>query len=126
MSWYQKKHDAVTMLAVAIVLTCATIATAFNGLAILLAFIPLAIPAMLGLVIAWFLWAWTLIERGYLPSLTPRQAIVLVSVLVPPLIAILIAFSQQTAFDAAKVIFSIVLFVVFTAAFFLPSRQRKR
>ncbi|SHK64321.1 hypothetical protein SAMN05444000_1526 [Shimia gijangensis] len=123
MGWFRQKHDAITMLATAIVLTFATLA-AVEGVVILIIYLlPLSILGVFGLIVAWFLWAWVMLGKGYLPSVSPQFASITVSTFGLVFWYLATEFADLSESGIPSLFALASLFLLFCIALFLPSRQ---
>lgn len=125
MSWFTTKHDTITISVIALVFASATLANFWDELGFL-GLAPFLILAPLGLLPAWFLWAWTILDKGYFPSLSPILALALGSVFGSLLFAFVLKMARLEVVPDPKVLIFVSLCVLFGAAFLLPPRKTTR
>ena len=122
MTWFQQKHDAVSMIAASGVLSAATLAAVWDEVGYLVLVPPLLL-APLGVFLLWFLWAWAMVSKGYLPSVSTVACIAILFVASPFLWLTIYNLAQSTLAPHPKIIIIVALALVFLAAFLLPERR---
>lgn len=122
MRWFTRKNDATTIFAFALIFLSVTLANVWSELGFL-AMVPSLVIAPLGLLPAWFLWAWTMLAKGYLPSLSPAMALASGTVLGPSLVWAVYRLARLEIAPDPKILIFVFLLLLFGAAFLLPSRN---
>jgi hypothetical protein len=110
------------MIAASAVLSAATLAAVWDEIGYLV-LIPTLLLAPFGVFFLWFLWAWIMVSKGYLPSASTVACIVILVVASPILWLITYNLAQSTLVPHPKVIIIVALALVFLAAFLLPERR---
>lgn len=122
MNWLRQKHDGLTMIVVSVLLTAVTLAALWDEIGFL-GFVPSLLLAPLGLVPAWFLWAWAMISKGYLPAVSPAAATAIAFVMGPVLWLAVRSLARSASVPHPKAFLLAGLALVFLIAFLLPSRR---
>ena len=122
MGWFRQKHDAITMLATAIVLACVTLAVVEGVMIFFIYLFPLSIFGGFGLVVAWFLWAWVMVGKGYLPSVSPLFASIAVAIFGLLLWYLATEFSDLSNSGMPSIIAIACLFLLFCTAFIFNNK----
>ena len=122
MVWLLRRNDGVSMLAASAILTMAVMASVWDEMGYIL-FLPPSLIAPLGLFIACFLWAWTMMSKGYLRSTSPAVSIA-VTIFVGPILALAVYhLSRSDLIPYPKTAVLLALASVFFSAFLIPNKR---
>ena len=122
MSWLSQKHDAVSMVAISVVLSAVTLAAIWEEIGYLV-IVPALLIAPLGLFPAWFFWAWAMVSKGYLRPFSPAASIAVTLFVAPILWFAVLNLAQTRLILHPKAAILITLSLAYVAAFLLPQRR---